>query len=154
MQSSPLQQHTVSSQHYLSGPKPKPTQVKAVNKKEWKGFVPIPFLNPDLVACLVGHANEVPVVIDRCKVTALIDLGAQVSNISAQFCEDLDLKIQPLGQLLELEGWGVQLFLTSDLWRLTSKFQGLEAIMRKCCCWPSPPQPMLKEFWSWWVQKV
>ena len=22
-----------------------------------------------------------------------------------------------------------------------------------CCCWPSPPQPMLKEFWSWWVQK-
>ena len=55
---------------------------------------------------LVGHANEAPVVIDGCEVTALIDLGAQVSNISMQLCEDLDLEIQPLGQLLELEGTG------------------------------------------------
>ena len=46
----PLQQYTVSSQHSLSGPKPKPTQVKAVSKNEWKGITPIPFLNPDLVA--------------------------------------------------------------------------------------------------------
>ena len=55
---------------------------------------------------LVGHANEVPVVIDGCEVTALIDLGAWVSNISAQLCKDLGLKIQPLGQLLELQGTG------------------------------------------------
>ena len=47
-----------------------------------------------------------PVVVDGCKVTALIDLGAQVSNISAQLCEDLGLEIQPLGWLLELEGTG------------------------------------------------
>ena len=33
-------------------------------------------------------------------------MGAQVSNISAQLCEDLGLEIQPLGQLLELEGIG------------------------------------------------
>ena len=45
-------------------------------------------------------------VIDGCKVTALIDLGAQVLNISVQLCKDLGLKIQPLGQLLELEGTG------------------------------------------------
>ena len=38
--------------------------------------------------------------------TALVDLGAQVSTISAKFCEELDLKIQPLGRLLELEGIG------------------------------------------------
>ena len=44
------------------------------------------------------------VVIDGHEVAALIDLGAQVSNISMQLCEDLDLEIQPLGQLLELEG--------------------------------------------------
>ena len=36
----------------------------------------------------------------------LVDLGAQVSNISAQLCEELGLKIQPLGRLLELEGTG------------------------------------------------
>ena len=38
--------------------------------------------------------------------TALVDSGAQVSTISAKFCEELDLEIQPLGQLLELEGTG------------------------------------------------
>ena len=37
---------------------------------------------------------------------ALVDLGAQVSTVSAQLCEELGLKIQPLGQLLELEGTG------------------------------------------------
>ena len=45
-------------------------------------------------------------VIDGCKVTALIDSGAQVLNISKQLCKDLDLEIQPLGWLLELEGTG------------------------------------------------
>ena len=43
---------------------------------------------------------------DGCEVAALVDLGAQVSNISAQLCKDLGLQIQPLGQLLELEGTG------------------------------------------------
>ena len=55
---------------------------------------------------MVAHANEVPVVVDGHEVTALVDVGAQVSNISAQLCENLGLKIQPLGQLLELEGTG------------------------------------------------
>ena len=43
---------------------------------------------------------------DGCEVKALVDLGAQVSNISAQLCEDLGLEIKPLGWLLELEGTG------------------------------------------------
>ena len=47
-----------------------------------------------------------PVVVDGHEVTALVDLGAQVSNRSTQLCKDLGLKIQPLGQLLELEGTG------------------------------------------------
>ena len=55
---------------------------------------------------LVGHANEALVVVDGCEVAALVDWGAPVSNISAQLCEKLGLKIQPLGQLLELEGTG------------------------------------------------
>ena len=37
---------------------------------------------------------------------ALVDLGAQVSTISAQLCEELGLEVQPLGPLLELEGTG------------------------------------------------
>ena len=103
----PLHQHTVNTQHSLSGSEPKLTQVKVVTKKEWKEITPIPFLNPDPVAQLVGHANKVPVVVDGCEVTALIDLGAQVSNISMQLCKDLVLEIQPLGWLLQLEGTGV-----------------------------------------------
>ena len=99
----PLQQSTISSKHSLCDPKPKPTQDKAVSKRGWKGITPIPFLNPDLVTWLVGRA--------------LVHSEAQVSNISAQLCKELGLKIQPLGQLLELEGTGVQPSLTSDLWR-------------------------------------
>ena len=67
---------------------------------------PIPFLNPDPIAHLIGHSNEAPVIIDGQEVTALIDLGAHIFSISAQFCEELTLQIQPLGQLLELEGTG------------------------------------------------
>ena len=55
---------------------------------------------------MVGHANEAPVVVDGQEVTALVNLGAQVSNISAQQCKEIGLEIQPLGQLLELEGTG------------------------------------------------
>ena len=106
MWSNPLQQPTVSSKHSLLDPEPKPTQDKAFNKRGWKGITPIPFLNPDPVVQLVGHANEVPVVMDGHEVTTLVDLGAQVSNISAQLCEELGLEIQPLGWLLELEGTG------------------------------------------------
>ena len=55
---------------------------------------------------LVGCANEALVVVDGCEMAALVDLGAQVSTISAQLCEELGLEVQPLGQLLELEGTG------------------------------------------------
>ena len=55
---------------------------------------------------LVGCTNEAPVVMDGCEVAALVDLGEQVLTMSAQLCEELGLKIQPLGQLLELEGTG------------------------------------------------
>ena len=106
MQSNPLQQPTVSPQHSPCDPKPKLTQIKAVNKKGRKEINPIPFLNPDLVVQLVGCANEAPVIVDGQEVIALVNSGAQVLNISAQLCEDLGLEIHPLGWLLKLEGTG------------------------------------------------
>ena len=45
-------------------------------------------------------------IVDGQRVTTLINLGAQVSSISSQFCEDLTLWIQSVGRLLELEGTG------------------------------------------------
>ena len=80
--------------------------MKAARRKGWQQVVPIPFLNPDPIAHLVGCSNEAPVIIDGQEVTVLIDLGAQVFSISAQFCEELTLQIKPLSQLLELEGMG------------------------------------------------
>ena len=139
--------------HSLCNPEPQPTQQEAEKRRGQKNIESIPFLNPDPVAELVGRANEAPVVMDGCKVTALVDSGAQVSTISAKLCEELDLEIQPLGQLLELEGTGVQPSLTSGSWRLTSKFPGYEDTMRMCCCWPSPPRPTPKEFQLWWALK-
>ena len=56
--------------------------------------------------CLVEYSNETLVNVDGQEITNLIDLGAQVSSVSANFCEDLMLQIKLLGQLLELEGTG------------------------------------------------
>ena len=101
-----LKSCAVSSKHSLCNPKPKPTQDKAVKQRGWKEITPIPFLNPNPAVQLVGRANKAPVVMDGHEVAALVDLGAQVLTISAQLCEELGLKIQPLGRLLELEGTG------------------------------------------------
>ena len=43
-------------------------------------------------------------ITDGQETTAQIDSGVQVSSVSSQFCKDLALQIQLLGQLLELEG--------------------------------------------------
>ena len=102
----PHQQQSINLQHSVPDPRPKLTLMKATKKKEPQEVTPALFLNPDPIAHLVGHSNKAQVVVDRQEVTALIDLGAHVSSISAQFCRDLALQIQPLDQVLELEGTG------------------------------------------------
>ena len=52
----------------------------------------------------MGCSSEAPVTVDVKEMTTLIDLGAQISSVSSQFCEHLALQIQPLGCILELEG--------------------------------------------------
>ena len=80
--------------------------MRAAQRMGQQEATPAPFLNPDPIACLVGHSNEAPLIMDGQRVTALIDSGAQVWDVSSQFCEGLTLQIQPLGSLLELEGTG------------------------------------------------
>ena len=101
-----LQLPTVGPQHFLPDPNLKPTTLKAAQEKGQLEVTPVSFLNPDPVTHLVGCSNKAPVIVAGQEMTTLIDLGAQVSNISSQFCGDLVLKIQCLGQLLELEGTG------------------------------------------------
>ena len=65
------------------------------------------FLTPILIAHLVVCSNEALLIVDGQETTALLDLGTQVSSVSAKFCEDIALQIKPLGWWLELEGtWG------------------------------------------------
>ena len=101
-----LQQPTVGSQYSLPDLKPKLTILKGAQKKGWPGVTPVPFLNPDPIVHLVGCSNKAPIIADRQETTAPIDLGAQVSSVSSQFCEELTLQIQPLDKILELEGTG------------------------------------------------
>ena len=98
----------MNSQHSLPDPKPKLTLMKAAKKKGQQEVAQVPVPKPrSNTACLVGHSNKAPVVVDGQEVTALIDSGTQVLSISAQFCwRPCNLQIQPLGQLLELEGTG------------------------------------------------
>ena len=72
----------------------------------WEVTPAVPFLNLYPIAHLVGWSNEVPLIVDRQKVTALIDSGAQVSSISSGFCEQMALMVHPIDQLVELEGTG------------------------------------------------
>ena len=106
---------SVNLQHSLPDPNRKLTHMKAAKRKGWQQVTNIPFLNPDPIAHLIGCSTKAPLMIDRQEVAAFIDLGAQVLSISVQFCEELASQIQPLGQLLELEGGGVQSSHTSDM---------------------------------------
>ena len=55
----------------------------------------------------MGQSNKAAIIIEGQKVTALIDLGAQVSSVRSGFCEQMALKVHPLDRLLELEGRGI-----------------------------------------------
>ena len=57
MQSNPAQIVHSKFKHSLCNPEPKLTQDKAVKQRGWKEITPILFLNPDLVAQLVGCAK-------------------------------------------------------------------------------------------------
>ena len=100
------QQSTINSHHSLPDSKPRLTQMKAAKKRGWLEVTPVPFLNPDPTAHLVGCSNEALVFVDGQETTTLIDSGTQVSSVSAKFYEDLVLQIKPLGQLLGLRGTG------------------------------------------------
>ena len=75
---------------------------------------------------MVGHSNKVPVIVDGQGMTALIDLGAQVSSISSQSFKELALQIQPLCQLLELEGTGGSAILYLEFVEVNLQIPGIK----------------------------
>ena len=86
-------------------PRPRLVNMKASSQKDKEEVSPdVPFLNPDLIACLMGHCNKAPIIVDGQKVITLITSGAQVSSVSSGFCEQMALKVHPLDRPLKLEG--------------------------------------------------
>ena len=53
---------------------------------------------------MIGRANEEQIVINGHPVTALLDTGSQVTHISEAFCQANKIQINPLDQLVEIEG--------------------------------------------------
>ena len=55
---------------------------------------------------LIGRANEEQIIINGHPVNALLDNGSQVTHVSEAFCQAKGLQINPLNQLVEVEGTG------------------------------------------------
>ena len=60
----------------------------------------------DLWARLVGRANEDQIVINGPTMTALLDTGSQNAHVSKAFCQAKGFQVNPLNQLVEIEGTG------------------------------------------------
>ena len=84
---------------------------------------------------------------------ALVDLVAQVSTMSAQLCEELDLKIQPLGQLLELEGTGGAAIPYLGFVEVNLQILGTRGYSEDVLLLAIPTTAYAKKFQLWWVQK-
>ena len=63
------------------------------------------FLNPDPWARLIGRANEEKIKVNGHTVTALLDTGSQVTG-SLEYCQDMGIPINPIDQLVNIEGAG------------------------------------------------
>ena len=91
--------------HSHLNPRPRLASMKTAQQLVPSEVTPaVPFLNLDLIACLVRQSNQAPIMVDGQKVTTLTDSGAQVSSVSSGFCKWMALKVHPLDSLLELEG--------------------------------------------------
>ena len=64
------------------------------------------FLNPEPWARLTGRANEEKIKINGHTVTALLDTGSQVTHISLDYCQAMGIPINPIEQLVNIEGAG------------------------------------------------
>ena len=60
----------------------------------------------DIWTKLVGRANEDKIFINEQPVTALLDTGSQVTHVSQDFCLANGIKINPINQLVSIEGVG------------------------------------------------
>ena len=72
-----------------------------------EGCVPGPqYHNPDPLVRLIGTSNESPAIVEGVPITSLIDSGANMSEITKSFAEELQLEIKGLQTILDIEATG------------------------------------------------
>ena len=120
----------------------------------WEVTLAVPFLNPDLIAHLVGWSNEAPIIVDGQRVTALIDLGAQVSSVSSGFCKWMALKVHSLDKLLELEGTRGSAFPCLRYVEVNLQIPGIRDYNEDILLWSYWPKPILRRYQSWWGPRL
>ena len=64
------------------------------------------YYNPNPWVRILGRANETKIEIDRKISKALIDSGAMISMMSKEYCDNHRYEIQPVDQLVAIEGSG------------------------------------------------
>ena len=63
-------------------------------------------LNPGPWTRLIVRANEEKITVNGNTVTALLDTGSQVTHISLDYCQAMGIPINPIEQLVNIEGAG------------------------------------------------
>ena len=91
-----------------TSPSHSPTITKSniVGKEMARSKLSSKFLNPDPWARLIGRANEEKIKVNGNTVTALLDTGCQVTHISLDYCQAMGIPINPIEQLVNIEGAG------------------------------------------------
>ena len=85
--------------------KPSPSVKRKCTKRAKPSSKP-QYYNPDPVARMFGRANEATVEVNRVPTTCLVDTGATVTIINADFCEQLGLEVHSIDGLVSVSATG------------------------------------------------
>ena len=93
---SPRHSPTISKSTNIGG--------KGMARNTINNNTPTKFLNPDPWARLIRGANEEKITVNGNTVTTLLDTGSQVKHISLDYCQAMGITINPIDQLVNIDG--------------------------------------------------
>ena len=93
---------------------------------------------------LVGRGNGDKIFINGQPVTAFLDTGSQFTHVSQDFCLANGIKIHPINQLVNIEGWGTPLNILGILRLNYPSLWGPILLKLKPSYWFCPPLSIRK----------
>ena len=85
--------------------RPTPTQGQKTAKKTKLSTRP-QYYNPEPVARMFGRTNEAKIEVNGIPTTCLVDTGATVTIVNAEFCEKLGLEVHSIEGLITVSATG------------------------------------------------